>query len=65
VVLTWGLGAGLAMDYVGDTCWWESERFQIEVSVVGDFRGSNDRDFLQVSWSQGCGESSGWVWISD
>jgi hypothetical protein len=60
-----GLGGWFGDGLCWRTCWWESERFQIEVSVVGDFRGSNDRDFLQVSWSQGCGESSGWVWISD
>ena len=56
-------GAGLAMGYVLESLL--VREFQIEVSVVGDFSGSNDRDFLQVSWSQGCGESSSWVWISD
>ena len=66
MVLTWGLGGwfgdGLC---VGELVGERVRGFQIEVSVVGDFSGSNDRDFLQVSWSQGCGESSSWVWISD
>jgi hypothetical protein len=38
-------GAGLAMGYVLESLL--VREFQIEVSVVGDFSGSNDRDFYR------------------